>query len=178
MIAVAAVWVIFSWVRRPEPLRWVSRLLVADLVVFLVFCSTGLFAGYDVMPSGASARAALGDQGRTALVDVVGEHSREFEALGEANMNVFTRLPSVQGYGSLISTIYDNSTGTHPQEQVNPCEIVRGTFTQLRLSAMAVTSSDLRDAAGDHLRRAGVLPAPATGVGHLPLLRPGPARRS
>ena len=143
VIAGAVVWLVFSWGHRAQPLRWVSRLLVADLVVFLVFCSTGLFAGYDVMPSGASARAALGDQGRTALVDVVGEHSREFEALGEANMNVFTRLPSVQGYGSLISTIYDNSTGTHPQEQVNPCEVVRGTFTQLRLSAMAVTTSDL-----------------------------------
>ena len=143
VIAGAVVWLVFSWGKRPAPLRWVTRLLVADLAVFLVFCSTGLFAGYDVMPSGVSARAALGDQGRTALVDVVGQHGREFEALGEANMNVFTRLPSVQGYGSLISTIYDNSTGTHPQEQVNPCEMVRGTFTQLRLAAIAVTSSDL-----------------------------------
>jgi len=41
-------------------------------------------------------------------------------------MNVFTKLPSVQGYGSLISTIYDNSTGTHPQAAVDPCRLADG----------------------------------------------------
>jgi hypothetical protein len=58
-------------------------------------------------------------------------------------MNVFTKLPSVQGYGSLISTIYDDSTGTHPQSAVNPCRLADGTFTQLRLSAIAVSYAAL-----------------------------------
>ncbi len=44
-------------------------------------------------------------------------------------MNVFTKLPSVQGYGSLISTIYDDSTGTHPQAALDPCRLADGTFT-------------------------------------------------
>jgi hypothetical protein len=58
-------------------------------------------------------------------------------------MNVFTGISSVQGYGSLISTIYDNATGTHPQAQVNACHLAAGTFTQLRLSSIAIASSDL-----------------------------------
>jgi hypothetical protein len=58
-------------------------------------------------------------------------------------MNVFTKLPSVQGYGSLISTNYDNSTGTHPQSAVNPCRLADGTFQQLRLSAIAVSFGQL-----------------------------------
>jgi len=58
-------------------------------------------------------------------------------------MNVFTKLPSVQGYGSLISTIYDNSTGTHPQAAVDPCRLADGTFVQLRLSAIAVSYAQL-----------------------------------
>jgi hypothetical protein len=152
LVALAVVGVVVAWSRLGRPLRWLGAVLVADLAVFLVFCSTGLVAGYGVEPSGANARAVLGAQGRTALVDVVGQHSREFEALGEANMNVFTRLPSVQGYGSLISTIYNRSTGTHPQEQLNPCEMVRGTFGQLRLSGLAVASSQLVTAPGATMR--------------------------
>jgi len=49
----------------------------------------------------------------------------------------------VQGYGSLISTIYDNSTGTHPQAAVDPCRLADGTFVQLRLSAIAVSYAQL-----------------------------------
>ena len=152
LIALSVVVLVVRWAKLASPLRWLSRILVVDLVVFLVFCSTGLVAGHTIVPSGAVARAALGDQGRTALVDVVGEHSHEFEALGEANMNVFTKLPSVQGYGSLIASTYDNATGTHPQEQLYPCEITRGTFAQLRLDAVAVASNLLTEYPGtvDH----------------------------
>jgi hypothetical protein len=149
-IALSAVALVVAWGRLRAPFRWLGAVLGADLAVFLVFCSTGLFAGYAVEPSAATARAALGDQGRTALVDIVGTHSREYEALGEANMNVFTRLPSVQGYGSLIATIYGRSTGTHAQEQLNPCELVRGTFKQLRLDAMAVASVKLAPPTSTH----------------------------
>jgi hypothetical protein len=49
----------------------------------------------------------------------------------------------VQGYGALISTIYDNATGTHPQTMLDPCHLAGGTFTQLRLSAVAISWSEL-----------------------------------
>jgi hypothetical protein len=58
-------------------------------------------------------------------------------------MNVFTGLSSVQGYGSLISTNYDNATGTHPQATLNPCRLADGTFTQLRLDAIAISAGEL-----------------------------------
>ncbi len=48
-------------------------------------------------------------------------------------MNVFTHLASVQGYGSLISNIYDNATGTHPQASLNACHLAEGMFVHLRL---------------------------------------------
>lgn len=165
-IALALGALVLAWGRLARPLAWLGGVFAADLVVFLVFCSTGLVAGHVVQPSGAYARSVLGATGRTALVDVVGQHSREYEALGEANMNVFTRLPSVQGYGSLISTIYDRSTGTHPQVELNPCELVRGTFGQLRLSGLAVASSQLVTAPGATPRAPAFClrqrPAPAT----------------
>jgi hypothetical protein len=52
-------------------------------------------------------------------------------------------MASVQGYGALISNIYDNATGTHPQAMLNACHLADGTFTQLRLGAIAISSSEL-----------------------------------
>jgi len=118
--------------------------LVLDVVVFLLLSATGLVGGSGpTEPSSAHAMAILGSDGRFALVDQGGAHQRQYEALGVPNMNVFTKLPSVQGYGSLISTIYDDATGTHPQSAVDPCRLADGTFAQLRLSAIAVTYADL-----------------------------------
>jgi hypothetical protein len=117
---------------------------VADVLVFLILSATALFGGSGpTEPSAANAMALLGTNGRTALVDQGGALQRQFQALGVPNMNVFTKLPSVQGYGSLISTIYDDSTGTHPQAALDPCRLADGTFSQLRLSAIAVASGQL-----------------------------------
>jgi len=38
---------------------------------------------------------------------------------------------------------YDNSTGTHPQTSIDACRLADGTFTQLRLSAIAVSFAQL-----------------------------------
>jgi UDP-2,3-diacylglucosamine pyrophosphatase LpxH len=43
----------------------------------------------------------------------------------------------------LISNIYDDATGTHPQASLNACHLAAGTFTQLRLGAIAISSSQL-----------------------------------
>ena len=61
-----------------------------------------------------TAQQLLGTNGRFALVDAAGAHTGIYRQLGEPNMNVFTHLASVQGYGSLISNLYDDATGTHP----------------------------------------------------------------
>jgi hypothetical protein len=118
--------------------------LVADLVVFLLFTSTGLIGGQGPREASESfAQQLLGNGGRFALVDAAGAHTGVYRQLGEPNMNVFTNMASVQGYGSLISNIYDDATGTHPQASLNACHLAAGTFTQLRLGAIAISSSQL-----------------------------------
>ena len=148
VIACGAVAVVLALSRSG---RWITALravFVIDLVVFVVFTSTGLIGGSGARePSRHAAVAQLGTAGRFALVDPSGSHTVAYRALGEPNMNVFTGLSSVQGYGALISTPYDNATGTHPQAMLNPCHLSDGTFRLLRLSAIAISASELSAAA-------------------------------
>jgi hypothetical protein len=138
---IAALW----WRRRSLTImRWILVILSVDVIVFLLFCSSGLI-GLDgpTEPSSASAIALLGTQGRTAFVDMGGVHLTAYEDLGFDNLDVFTKRASVQGYGSLVSTIYDNATGTHPSAELDPCHLAEGTFSQLRLSAIAISATQL-----------------------------------
>jgi hypothetical protein len=144
IIALAAVVAVLCLRNSRHLLKALLAILVVDIVVFMVFSGGGLVGGPG--PREASRTAAvklLGTGGRTALIDQAGEHTQEFRYLGLPNMNVFTGLSSVQGYGSLISTFYDNATGTHPQAALNACRLGDGSFTQLRLSAIAITTTDL-----------------------------------
>ncbi len=127
--------------------RWrhVGRALVAvcvvDLVAFSALTSTGFIGGPGPREaSRAHALAVVGGRGRFALVDYQGTHTESYRALGQPNMNVFTGLASVQGYGSLLATYYDAATGTHPQNWVDPCALARGVFAPLRLSTIVVAT--------------------------------------
>lgn len=144
LVAVATIVTLLWCVRSTKLVRWLLIILSADILIFLLFCSTGL-VGPDgpTEPSRATAVALLGDQGRTAFVDMGGAHEQVYDALGFANLDVFTKLSSAQGYGSLVSTIYGNATGTHPLAELNACRLADGTFTQLRLSAVAISASQL-----------------------------------
>jgi len=145
LVIAGAIIVALWWRRRSiKVMRWLLVILSADVIVFLLFCSSGLI-GLDgpTEPASASAVALLGTQGRTAFVDMGGVHLTAYEDLGFDNLDVFTKRESVQGYGSLVSTIYDNATGTHPSAELNPCHLAEGTFTQLRLSAIAIAATQL-----------------------------------
>lgn len=124
--------------------RWLVGLSALDLALFLLFCSTGFVTGNaNVMPSRANAVAHLGASGRFALVDNTGRQGDVYESLGLPNMNVFTGLASVQGYGSLIDSYYGAITGTHPLFSLDACELQRGTFAQLRLASLGVATTEL-----------------------------------
>jgi hypothetical protein len=143
-IALLAVLAIVLWRQRKYLLRILFGVLCVDVVVFLVLAASAVLGGSGpTMPSRAYASSVMGTSGRTAIVDSGGEHAKAFQMLGVPNMNVFTRLPSVQGYGSLESTNYDDATGTHPQAAVDPCRLADGTFTQLRLATLVVSTSKL-----------------------------------
>lgn len=124
--------------------RAVLALLVVDALVFFSFSATGLAVGRaNPMPSRANAISHLGLTGRFAMVGHRGNAGDVFESLGLPNMNVFTELPSIQGYGSLIDAYYGNETGTHPLFQLDACNLVRGQFRQLRLASLVLASNQL-----------------------------------
>ncbi|HEV3186489.1 MAG TPA: hypothetical protein VGZ04_00415 [Acidimicrobiales bacterium] len=143
-IALAAVAAVLFWRHSRRLLNLLIVILIVDLVVFSVFTGTGLIGGTTPRESSRStAVSLLGTKGRFALVGNDTARTGVFRVLGEPNMNVATGLASVQGYGALISTLYDNATGTHPQATLNACHLADGTFAQLRLSAIAISSSEL-----------------------------------
>ncbi len=142
VIALTAVITVLYWRHSTRLLRTLFTVLTLDVIVFVGLSTTATFGQFAAtMPSRAYAVAILGDSGRFALVDNGGSHQRAYEALGVPNMNVFTGLASVQGYGSLISRTYDNLTGTHSQSTIYPCRLAAGTFGQLRLNTVAISSA-------------------------------------
>jgi len=126
--------------RRPAFMKWITAVVVADMLIFLTFGAVGFVAGRSsVEPSRAHAVAALGANGRFALVDPSGSHHDTFVDLGGANLNVFTGLGSVQGYGSLIDQHYGTITFTHPLFGLDGCQLARNIYHQLRLSSVVVS---------------------------------------
>lgn len=143
-IALATLGCLLWGLKGRRLLRWLTVLVALDVLFFLVFSSAGFLAGrVNIEPSRATAIAQIGSQGRFALVDPSGLHRNQFINLGAPNMNVFTKLASVQGYGSLIGELYGNVTNTHPLYQLDPCQLAKGVFRQLRLSTIAVSSDKL-----------------------------------
>jgi hypothetical protein len=143
-IALSIVACLVWGLKRKQLLVWLLTLVTLDVVFFLVFSTNG-FAGGNVNPepSRATATAQIDMHGRFALVDPSGQHHDQFTDLGAPNLNVFTKLPSVQGYGSLIDELYGNVTDTHPLYQLNACQLARGVFRQLRLSTIGVSANKL-----------------------------------
>ncbi len=144
MIAATIVGLVWRARRTRRVVGWLGAICALDVVVFLVFSATGFVTGHvNVMPSRASATALLGGYGRFALVDPSGSHQDQFVDLGSPNVNVFTEIPSIQGYGSLIEQVYGDVTASHPMFSLDPCKLADGTFVQLRLASFAISASEL-----------------------------------
>ncbi len=164
LVAALAIVLFARHARRLVPI--LMAVLVADLVVFLLFTSNGLIGGQGAREaSRAYAEQLISSNGRFAMVDVNGAHTKVFRDLGQPNMNVFTHMASVQGYGALVSNIYDNATGTHPQAWLNACHLQEGIFTPLRLAVVVIASGELMTPTNEQstvpTRCEGVSPAPS-----------------
>lgn len=143
-IACAFVALLLWGLKSRQLLRWISAFVALDVLVFLLFCSTGFLPGrVNTEPSRQFAVHYIDPNGRFAMVDPTGESHYTFEDLGSTNMNVFTQLPSVQGYGSLIDELYGNVTDTHPLFGLDGCQLARGVYHQLRLSTVIVAQNKL-----------------------------------
>lgn len=144
VIAVTLVGLLLGARASRHLVRWLGAVVALDVAVFLLLSSTGFVAGnVNVMPSRAAAVADFGSHGRFAVIDPRGIHSEDFERLGSPNMNVFTKFPSVQGYGSLINSLYGDVTDTHPLFSIRACQLARGTFEQLRLAVVVISGDQL-----------------------------------
>jgi hypothetical protein len=117
--------------------------VVLDVVFFMVSCGTGLTGGSLTEPSPAYAGSVLGTQGRSGIVDSSLSYPSQLVPLGQPNTNVFTKLPSVQGYGSLVGAGYGAATGVHVPNGIDPCALTKGTFLPLRLKTLVVAAVDL-----------------------------------
>lgn len=146
VVAAAAVALVFGWRRLPAPRRrlGLSVLVAVDVLLFSLATVTGLVAGKaHLEPTTAQAAAVLGTQGRFAIVDVNGVAVQHLSAIGQPDLNAFTKLPSVQGYGSIVSDTYGTATGTHFLDSMTGCALARGVFDPLRLSTLLVSPGGL-----------------------------------
>ncbi len=142
-VALGALGVLWAW-RHWRPVgarRLLTVVVAADLGLFALSSSTGMFAGGAVSPSRASAAAQVGTTGRFAIVGVPNTVLTSY--LSEPDINGLTGLDSVQGYGSIVSLGYDDRTGTHFQDTMDPCALARGVFVALRLHTLFLGSSEL-----------------------------------
>ena len=153
--------------------RALVAVVVADLAFFALATSTAIAPpAVTLEPSHAAAAAVLGTSGRFAIVDTTVSHIDTLSSVGQPDLNVFTGLSSVQGYGSIVSDSYGAPTGSHRLDTVSPCALETGTFGPLRLSTMLVSAGDLAPGT----RAVGpVTPAPAAPCPGAPA--PGSAHR-
>ncbi len=133
---------------RRMGLARLGRLLVAvavlDLAAFNLFFETGLISGLpSPFPDTPAAHALLGTYGRIAVVDPLVLSYHQGALLGFGNLDIFTQLQSVQGYGSLVAARYADATGARLLGTLGGCQLARGNFVQLRLSAMAISRNAL-----------------------------------
>ncbi|MHB1250746.1 MAG: hypothetical protein ACYC0I_01270 [Acidimicrobiales bacterium] len=144
IVAAAVVGLLWRGLERAKLLKWLTIVIAADIVIFSVFCADGFLSGRSsIEPSRAAVVAQIGAEGRFALVDPSGANHYMFQDLGGANLNVFTKLPSVQGYGSLIDQLYGAVTDTHPLYSLDGCQLAKGVYHQLRLASVVISVDKL-----------------------------------
>ena len=137
-VVAAVVGLVAGWTRlsRPARRRLLAAVVAVDVGLFMLSSSVGLSNGHaPVEPTTAVATSVLGSSGRFAIYDTGGP-TETLNTLGQPDLNAFTKLPSVVGYGSIIDESYGTATGTHTLDTLDTCALAEGVFTQLRLAAL------------------------------------------
>ncbi len=146
VVALLATLVVLGWSHlRAAPHRWlVVGVVVVDVVLFGLSSATGFDSqpGSITEPTPATAAAVLGTGGRFAFYGT-NATSQQLGELGQPDLNVFTKLGSVQGYGSIVDNDYGEATGAHYIDALSPCALAEGVFTPLRLSTLLTSSREL-----------------------------------
>jgi hypothetical protein len=167
----ATAFVIFG--RRLQPrlrFRWLTGLVVVDLVVFTVLAvvAVGREPGGSPTATGQPRTpaprpiAALGYPGRFGIYDPDQLHAQQLPVLGAPDLNAASGTPSVQGYSSTVDGRYASATGSHQamgqgQDMLSPQAVADGTLDQLDTSVLLTPPAYLLTAA----RGSGPAPGPA-----------------
>jgi hypothetical protein len=140
VIAGVATWIVL--IERRLSIRRLRRLLTAVLVVDLV-----LFNCFVIRPPttesealahgtmSTALRAQVGD-GRFIIYDPDQFLTNQLYALGQTDLNIYTRLPSGQGYTALTDGGYYDATGAHYQEDLNPATLAGSTWDDLNVTTL------------------------------------------
>ena len=83
----------------------------------------------------------LGTAGRFAINDHVSPKYVHLGAIGQTDLNVFTTLPSIQGYGSIVDNTYGEATRSHDIDKFDPCALALGPGRPARLRSGHGTSA-------------------------------------
>ena len=146
VVAAGVVALVGCWRRLDDKARRraLVAVVVADLACFVLATSTAVAPpAVTLGPTRAAAAAVLGSNGRFAIVDTAVSHLDTLTVVGQPDLNVLTRLQSVQGYGSILSERYDAATGAHRLDTLSACALETGTFAPLRLTTVLAYAGDL-----------------------------------
>ena len=147
LIAMAILAVCTMFIAKKWALKSLLVILTIDVLIFCLYCGTGIVGGnVQTQPSRQQALSLFGSTGRTLMIDYAGSNADAIQNLGIVDSNVFTGIPSAQGYGSLVSAQYAAVTGTHSEALADPCNLGRGEFTQLNLTSVVIASQQLMTA--------------------------------
>ena len=136
----------------------VGTLVVVDLVLFTV--TTGSIWTVSTPTGGlppATSALPVPAGTRFAVFDPSNEYLPQLSSLGQNDLNTLVHLPSVEGYGSLTDSGYQNATGTRTHNTLSPCALADGVFVPLGLSTLVTVADDL-------MQQVGRAPAPVAAV--------------
>jgi hypothetical protein len=145
LIAIAATWVVLIEARLP--IRRLRRLLVAVLAVDLVLFGAFVLRppltqtqAQAATPQAAAFKSFVGD-GRFIIYDPDQFELTELHNLGQTDLNIFTGIPSAQGYTALTDGNYYNATGAHLLESLNPATLAGTVWDGLNVSTLLALPS-------------------------------------
>ncbi|MGA8297153.1 MAG: hypothetical protein WB770_08950 [Acidimicrobiales bacterium] len=91
-------------------------------------------------------RRIVGPEGRFVIVDQGRGGRYVLNDLGAPNLNVFFKIASAQGYGSLTWGPYATATGTHNQDAASPSAFSTDVFDSLDVRAVLALDSSFESA--------------------------------
>ncbi len=140
VIAGVATWVVLAQARfsAQRLRRLLTGVLAADLLLFNLFVIRPPVTEAAAQASGPASAAfadTVGD-GRFIIYDPDRFSGDQLLALGQTDLNVFTHVPSAQGYTALTDSRYYQATGAHLQETLDPASLARPVWDNLNVTTL------------------------------------------